>query len=211
MKRIIISLLVYFGISFSSKLILDNILNLDFGKYFNWELAAIIQTFYSFWIFQTKFSIPGISIKHKTYLNSIISLIIGLTLTVYLILKIVIYYSQPKAISLTLFLGTDSISIIPMITFFLVNIYLIIVINKKNKLKTEKVNKYIKVLIITILLNDLFFLVPYFIIILYCIIFFAKMNPDSFLAGVSANILLGSNLLSNFLNYLIEKGIIKVQ
>lgn len=199
-RQIIISILIFTCIAFLAPIIFPN-----FGVFFGWELGTIIQSIYCFIKYSKQSPPPGVSQEQKHLIDGIIEALIIIPLLLYVVIswaiihKIIVPSNYSILIRVTVRILTDTITIIPMLTFFIANIILLSLINKKAKHAPEDnlYSDYAKFLKNAISLVDIPCLIPYLIVLAFAIYFAGSLSDVGiYISGAGSILLMTSNILS---------------
>jgi hypothetical protein len=175
-----------------------------FGLFFGWEMGTIFQTLYAFHEFALHSFPPHISsTKHMRNILLILAPII-ISLFVYILIKTTILQSFILPASLTfrgkdfiISLFRDSITMVPMLVFFLFNLKFYLEI--KQLVKSQPRNKvyihYLALLKRVIFTIDLPCLIPYMAVIFFAYqhSYSADFQWESYVSGAGSLLLMVSN------------------
>lgn len=173
------------------------------GIFIGWEFGAIVQTIVTFMHFAKQDSIPFLSNRSKTHLNIIIMFILFLCLFLYSLTKILLVFNVEmlnKSTSIGAvgsFIVTDAITLIPLLLYFILNVFLYIYIKDKMRISDTPAKAYLELLWETIRFIDLPCIIPYTLIIIFAYFHKSDLDWSTFISGAGALLLLTSNLLTD--------------
>ena len=175
----------------------------NLGIFFGWEVGAIVQTILTFLHFAKQDSIPQLSHRHKTNLNILILSILFTCLFGYIFSKMVMVNNVtplkiiPYIGSALEFIVTDAITLVPLIFYFVVNVYLFVYIKRKMHIPDKHTEAYLELLRETIRFIDMPCIIPYIMIIAFAYFYKSALDWSTFISGAGALLLLTSNLLTD--------------
>ena len=205
-RTVIVLLLTCFVIPFVTPVVIDF---RKYGLFFGWEIGTILQTFYAFKEFAFHNFPPHISSdKHVRNTLYILSPII-ISCLIYLLIKTKIlesfllppnftFYAKDFIISLF----RDSITLVPMVVFFLFNLKFYWQIRRLNIIPNETYTHYLRLLKRVILTVDIPCLIPYITVIFFAYHHFDKTDFqfEAYLSGAGSLLLMVSNFLVLFVH-----------
>jgi len=174
----------------------------DLGLFFGWEIGVVVQNIIIFWDFVKVESIPYVTPRKKKWLDMFMLTVLVVSMVSYFLVKLfrsgelVLVGGLPSAIRLVEFIVTNAISLVPIVLYFLVNVFLRAHIKHRCSQHDSDGQAWVEALSEIIWFIDLPCLIPYIVVIVFAYMNRSLFDWQLFVSGAGALLLLTSNLLT---------------